>query len=98
MTTALEALGDLCSAYADDFGQDGYDKRDMVDYVVCQTLQEDLSAHAQANGIGIHALIAWYEARVKYLKRSTPEMEKLGISPGSPTEEQRERRGKVTEW
>jgi hypothetical protein len=93
--TAMKALEELCEAYAEDFGADGYDQRDMIDFVVGNTLQPDLDALAQKNGIGIDSLIAWYEGRAAYLRRLMPSMVEHGVEPGAPSEEQRARRGKV---
>lgn len=91
----MKALEELCEAYAHEFAADGYDQRDMIDFVVNNTLQPDLDALAQKNGIGIDSLIAWYEGRAAYLTRMKDSMIEHGVEPGAPTEEQRARRGKV---
>lgn len=93
--SAMTALGDLCETYAKDFGDDGYDQRDMVDFVVVSTLKPDLDALAQQHGAGIDSLIAWYEGRATYLKRMKEPMAEHGVEPGSPSEAQRARRGKI---
>lgn len=93
--TARQALEQLCESYAREFEDDGYDKRDMVDFVVAQTLGDDLEALSQAHGMGWPSLLAWYESRAAYIKRTMAEFKESEIEIGSPTEEQRARRGKV---
>jgi hypothetical protein len=91
----MTPLEELCEFYAEEYGPDGYDQRDMIDYVVSRTLQPDLDALAQKHGIGIDALIAWYEGRAAYLTRLKDSMLEHGVEPGTPSEEQRARRGKI---
>lgn len=95
MNEVRKKLEALCEAYAAEFRDDGYDQRDMIDYVVIDTLKPDLDALSQRHGIGVGALIGWYEGRVIYLKRVRHELESKEIALGAPSEEQRARRGKV---
>ncbi len=93
--SAREALAQFVEAYEADFGSDGYDRRDMIDYVVVNALDADLEVHAQANGIGWSSLVAWYKARIAYIERQWSEFNEAGVEPGAPSTEQRARRGKV---
>lgn len=93
--SVLTALQEFAEQYENEFGSDGYDTRDMVDYIVSNTLQADLSAFSQSAGVGWPALRAWYLSRAAYIERQLTEFKEAGIELGAPTEEQRERRGKM---
>lgn len=94
-TGPFETLNTLCEVYEKEFGDSGYDQRDMVDFVVSNILGSDLEALSQAHGIGWASLAAWYEGRAAYIRRTMGEFKEAGIEIGAPTEEQRQRRGKV---